>query len=307
MKEVELSVIILSFNTKDLLKQCLESVLEGVGSPRPVGRPQVEVIVVDNHSTDDSPAMVKQEFPAVILVESPENWGFARGNNLGLAKAKGKFVLFLNSDTKVFPDTLKKMLAYLEENPGVGVATCRVEFSDGSLDPASHRGFPTPWNSLAYFLGLEKLFPRVKIFSGYHLGYLDQNTIHEIDTPTGAFYLVRREVLKEVGSFDEKYFMYAEDIDLSLRIKQAGWKIMFVPEAKIIHFKKQSGREKKVEGKITQTAREVREKTIKHFFESMKLFYDTHYRGEYPFVTRWLVLSGIWIFTRLKILQNKFL
>jgi hypothetical protein len=270
-----------------------------------MGEYSCEVIVVDNASSDGSIEMLKKEFPKAKLVENKENFGFAKGNNTGLTKAKGRYILFLNSDTKVFPETLRIMLDYMEGHLKVGLATCRVEFVDGSLDPASHRGFPTPWNAFTYFSGLEKLFPRSKAFSGYHLGYLDLQTTHPIDTPTGAFYLVRKKVIDEVGSFDERYFMYAEDIDFSLRVEEAGWQIMYVPLTKIIHFKKQSGRAKKEAGKVTPAAKEIREKTIGYFFNSMKLFYDLHYKDKYPWLTRQLVLGAVWLFTQVKLWQNK--
>lgn len=305
--KVDLSIIILNFNTRDLLVDCIKSIFASDS-----GKYRYEIIVADNGSVDGSAEEIKKIIAKnrsrkinLILVENKKNLGFAAGNNQGLKKARGRYILFLNSDTKVFKDTLRIMLDYMEENPKVGLATCRVEFADGTLDPASHRGFPTPWNSFAYFFGLEKLFPRIKPFSGYHLGHLDLNSIHEIDTPTGAFYLVRKEVITQVGSFDDRYFMYAEDIDLSLRIKNAGWKIMFVPLTKIIHYKKQSGRAKKEQGKITSSARLIREKTIRYFFDSMKLFYDIHYKSRYSFLTRFLVLGGIWLFTRIKLIHNK--
>jgi hypothetical protein len=299
-KKVDLSVIVLSFNTKDLLRHCLSSVFKS-----DLGNYHLQVIVADNASSDGSVEMLRKEFPKVILVESKENYGFAKGNNAGLTKAKGRYILFLNSDTEVFPETLRIMLDYMERNPKVGLATCRVEFVDGSLDPASHRGFPTPGNAFTYFSGLEKLFPHSKVFSGYHLGYLDLQTSHQIDTPTGAFYLVRKKVIDEVGSFDERYFMYAEDIDLSLRIKKAGWQIMYLPLTKIIHFKKQSGRAKKEAGEVTPAAKEIREKTIGYFFNSMKLFYDLHYKDKYPWVTRQFVLGAVWLFTQVKLWQNR--
>ncbi|MCL5090383.1 MAG: glycosyltransferase family 2 protein [Patescibacteria group bacterium] len=319
MERPDISIIILNFNTKDLLKQCLESVIKSTVYSRQKTVDKIEIIVVDNASEDGSIEMIEKEFLEkekkvqddkkdkirIKLIKNKENLGFAAGNNVGLKEAKGRYILFLNSDTIVFPQTLEKMVKYLDENPEVGLATCRVEFLDGTLDPASHRGFPTPWRSFTYFLGLEKLFPHSRLFSGYHLGHLNQNETHEIDTPTGAFYLVRKEILDKIGSFDERYFMYAEDIDLSLRIKKTGWKVMFVPIAKIIHIKKQSGRAKKVQGKITEAAKKIREKTISYFFDSMKTFYDTHYKNEYPWIVREVVLGGIWLFTQIKLLQNK--
>lgn len=333
MKSVDLSVIILSYNTKQLLRECLESVVQ---SAKHIA--QSEIIVVDNASKDGSVEMIKkyvkkyshkfvsgtdrlprseaENVPliredscaiAIRLIENRTNLGFAKGNNQGIKVAQGRYILFLNSDTEVFQDTFHKMVEYMDKNPEVGVATCKVVLANGNLDPACHRGFPTPWNAFTYFTGLERLFPHSKLVSGYHLGWLDKNTIHEIDTPTGAFFLIRREVVKQTKGFDERYFMYAEDIDWSYRIKKLGWKVMFVPITKIIHFKKRSGRAKKEAGKITPEVKKIREQTINHFFESMKLFYDTHYLDKYPEFIRKSILSGIWFLTKIKLLVNKIL
>lgn len=311
---VELSVIILNYNTKELLKQCLNSLLEN--HELRIRNQEYEVIVVDNGSTDNSVEMVKEfinkhsrQFasgteslsrerkvrvphirensrkPPIKLIENRANLGFAKGNNQGIKVAKGKYVLLLNSDTVVEKDTLSVMVKFMEENPKVGVATCRVELPDGKLDPACHRGFPTPWASLTYFLGLEKLFPKSKIFAQYHQTFKDLNTIHEIDSLTGAFYFVRHTVVNRVGLLDEDYFMYGEDLDWSYRIKQAGWKIMYLPDVKITHLKRQSGRE--------NVSAEERKKATGYFYSTMKLFYQKHYQDKYPFFINWLMIWGI--------------
>lgn len=272
-QEIEISVIILNYNTQGLLKECLRSLHNS------------EIIVVDNASSDGSVKMVRETFPEVKLIVNPHNYGFAKGNNLGIREAKWKYVLLLNSDTVVEKDTLPVMLKFMEQNPKVGVATCRVELGDGSLDPACHRGFPTPWASLTYFLGLEKIFPKVKLFAQYHQTYKDLRTTHEIDSPTGAFYLVRREVIEEVGMLDENFFFYAEDLDWSYRIKQAGWKIMYVPEVKITHLKRQSGRE--------NVSSAERKKATDYFYSTMKLFYQKHFVKKYPFFVNCLMNWGI--------------
>jgi len=331
---MKLSVIILSYNTKKLLEDCLDSVYRSLitdrrspntvpiksrippALPRVLGAigidevgnhrsPVTETIVVDNASSDGSPAMVSEKFPWVKLIKNPHNYGFSKGNNLGIKRARGKYILLLNSDTKVFPRTLRVMVGFMEKNPDVGLSTCRVELSDGSLDPACHRGFPTPWNAFTYFLGLERFFPRSRLFAGYHLGWLDLKKTHEIETPSGAFYFIRREVLDQVGFLDEDFFMYGEDIDFSYRVKKGGWKIMFVPQTKITHYKKKSGRKKEEQGRLTRKAKKIREKTIGYFFETMKLFYDRHYKTKYSLVVRFLVLAGVWLLTQIKLLKLK--
>lgn len=279
MEKTELSIVILSYNTRELLLKCLESV--GGGE---CGERKVEIIVVDNASTDGSVETVERRYKDITILRNKKNLGFAAGNNLGIKRARGKYILLLNSDTIVEKETIPRMLAFMGENPQVGVATCRVEFPNGSLDPACHRGFPTPWAALTYFLGFERLFPKSKLFGQYHLGFLPMDKTHEIDSPTGAFYLVRREVIEKVGLLDEDYFMYGEDLDWSYRIKQAGWKIIYYPYVKIIHLKKSSGRESKDE--------KLRRETTSHFYETMGTFYKKHYLGKYPkIVTRSIMLA----------------
>jgi len=291
---MKLSIVILNYNTQDHLKRCLQSIKQVKDNIKK------EVIVIDNASSDQSITIVKKYFSWVKLITSDKNLGFAAGNNLGLKKAKGEYVLLLNSDTKVFKDTFTKMIKYMDQNPQVGISTCRVELTSGKLDPACHRGFPTPLNAFTYFSGLERLFPRFKPFAGYHQGWKDLSIIHEIDCPSGAFFLTRNKIIKKIGLLDERFFIYAEDIDWALRIKKAGHKIMFVPTTKILHYKKVSGRKKTQKGKVTKDARKIRRTTSFYFFETMKQFYNKHYKNKYPFIIRWLVLSGIWVISKLK-------
>ena len=275
---MKLSIIIVNFNTKGYLKQTLQSIKVSHD------KFEKEVIVVDNASTDGSVTLA--------TIKNEHNLGYAAANNQGIRKARGEYILLLNSDTKLFSDTLQTMVQYMDYHPQVGVSTCAVELENGNLDPASHRGFPTPWSSFAYLSGLEKMFPKSRLFGQYHQGWQDIDQPHEIDTPAGAFYLTRKKVVDQVGLLDERYFMYAEDIDWSLRIKRAGWKIMYIPYTKIIHFKKQSGR--------ASSSAQLRQKTSAHFFDTMKLFYDKHYSHKYPWIIRWLTLSGIWLVSQFR-------
>ncbi len=277
---IKLSTIIVSYNTKDLLKECLSSVVAAIENL------EAEIIVVDNDSTDGTVEMLEGQVQNEIkILRNKENLGFARANNIGIQNSSGKYILLLNSDTIVEKNTIAEMVKYMEQNPKIGVATCRVELPDNSLDPACHRGFPTPWASMTYFLGLERLFPMSKIFGQYHLGFLPMGEPHEIDSPSGAFYLVRREVIDRVGMLDEDYFMYGEDLDWSFRIKQAGWKIMYYPFVKITHFKKRSGRA----GVDVKTRKE----TTKYFYETMKIFYQKHYANKYPAIINSLFMLAI--------------
>jgi GT2 family glycosyltransferase len=209
------------------------------------------------------------------VVENAANVGFAKANNIGIRKASGMYVLLLNSDTEVPPGAIGHMVRVMEEDPTVGVSTCRLLLPSGRMDPACHRGFPTPWAAFTYFSGLEKFFPTSAVFARYHLGYRKLNIPHEIDCPSGAFFLVRRAVITQVGLLDEDYFMYGEDIDWAYRIKHNGWRILFDPRVSVVHLKKQSGRDNR--------NKSLRVDTQRHFFETMKLFYRKHYRQNYPF------------------------
>lgn len=265
----DLSIIIVSFNTKRLLADCLDSIFKSLIRPY-----KLEVIVYDNGSTDGSVEVVRRDYPQVKLLAGKDNIGYAAANNRGLEISQGKIILLLNSDTRLNDDTLKKMLDFMYRNQHAAVATCKLVLSDGQLDPACHRGFPTPWAALTYFLKLERLFPHSRFFGQYHMGYLDFATTHEIDSPSGAFYMVRSNVIHAVGNLDEDYFMYAEDLDLSYRIKHQGYRIYYYPETTCLHLKKQSGRRKN-DG-------DVQFRTDIMFHENNWLFYQKHFAPIYP-------------------------
>ena len=287
---MDLSIIIINYKTKDLTLQTLDSVFKADPPPG-----KMEVFLIDNHSQDATPAAVKQQFPQVKQILSPKNLGFAGGNNLGLRQAKGRYILLLNSDTIIEPDTLTVMIKYMDANPQVGLSTCRVELADGRIDPASHRGFPTPWASLTYYLGLEKFFPHSPLLAQYHQGWKDLKQIHEIDSPVGAFFFLRKSALNQVGLLDEAFFMYAEDLDLAFRIKKSGWQVMYVPLTTITHLKGASG--------INSTDKSKKIITTKAFFDTMKTFYQKHYRKKYLFFIRWLVFLGIDLVKTIKIIK----
>lgn len=297
----KLSIIILTYNTQDLTLNCLRSLSQ---QNLNLKNSDFEVILVDNNSHDGTLAAVKKSYPWVKILKNSENLGFAAGNNPAIKKAKGEIVLLLNSDTLVPDATLQAMLDFLRENPDVGAATPRIELADGSLDLACHRGFPTPWNAFTYFLGLERLFPNSKICSGYHQTYQNFNLPHEVDAISGACFFIRSKVIDQVGLLDERFFMYAEDLDWCLRIKEAGWRIMYNPQVKIIHLKKQSGRKKKSTLQGIKEAKRLRKKTTDHFFFTMQQFYDKHYQNRYPKALRFLVLAGIFIFQKLKSIRK---
>lgn len=296
VNKINLSIIILNYNTRELLKKCL-------GSIRRAWKDGfvIEVIVVDNASKDGSAQMIEKEFTEVILVKSKKNLGFSAGNNLGIPKTKGEYVLFLNPDTVVSPETLGAMLKFMQQNPEVGAATCRVELPSGRLDEASHRGFPTPWRAFCYFSGLSKLFPRSRIFTGYTLGHLPLDQVHEIDSGTGAFLLVRREAGEQIKWWDEDYFWYGEDLDFCYRLKEKGWQVMFVPITKILHYRGvASGIKKHTQG-ISTATQETRRRAARASIEAMRIFYKKHYLSKYPRLITWVTLLGISLLGKIRL------
>ncbi len=276
----DLSIIILSYNVKELLLNCLESVYRNADI-------NWQVIVVDNASLDDSVEEVRKHFPQVELIKNKENLGFAAGNNIGVKYAKAPIILFLNPDTVIVGNAIGKTLEVLLSNPDYGAITCKVELPDGKLDYSCHRGFPTPWNSLMYFTGFAKLFPRSSFFSGYSATYLDVNKPHEIDSATGAFLMVRKIAGDQIGWWDKDYFWNGEDIEFCFSLKEKarlqdgqGWKIYFYPDEKIIHFKGSSSKQEK-------------RRTISHGVSAMRIFYKKHYYKKYPPLLRDFILWGI--------------
>lgn len=275
MGEPDLSIIILNYNVKDLLINCLDSIFKNK-SPKD----NWQIIVVDNASEDGSVEAVKKAYPQVEVIANEENLGFSGGNNVGVKLAKAPVILFLNPDTKIVEDAISKTYQYLMSNPDIGAITCRVELPDGRLDYSCHRGFPTPWNSFCYFSGLSKIFPNSPIFSGYSASYLDINKTHEIDCLTGAFLMVRKIAGEQINWWDSDYFFNGEDIEFCFSLKEKGWKIFFYPQVKIIHYKGSSAGKEKA-------------KTISHGVSAMRIFYKKHFYKNYPPVFRDLILAGI--------------
>ncbi len=285
----KLSIIIPSYNSKKVTDHCLMSLLKNL---RRENAFDYEIIVVDNASTDGSQAAIKKydsRFKSLKLIKNRKNVGFSKANNQALKVVQGEYILFLNSDVIVDSVNLKRLLYYLDSKPDVGVCTVRVNLSDGLIDPASHRGFPTIWNSCSYFLKLEKLFGRVpymnRIFGGYHLIWNDLQTIHEIDSPSGAFYLSRKKILDEVKGFDEGFFMYGEDLDLSLRIKELGYKILYYPFFHVTHLKYASG--------LETTNSKVQQEIKQYFYDAMKIFYKKHYEKNHSAIINKIIYGLI--------------
>lgn len=292
-KQPDLSIIILNYNTSDWLENVLSSI-----EAFPIKKNELEVIVVDNASSDNSVQVVREQFPQVKLVQSTDNGGFAKGNNQGIKVATSRFVMLLNSDAEFTAKTdLDACIRYLDEHEGVGVLTPKLILPDGSIDLASHRGEPTPWAAFSYFSGLEKLIPNSTLFGQYHQTWQDFNTVHEIEACSGAAMIVRSSAIAEVGLLDENFFMYAEDLDWCKRFRDQGYTVIFFPKCEIIHHKYKSGQNKKPEVvnpenflNIPGFSRKPKQKNIArfHFYETMKQYYTKHYQKNSP-VQTWII------------------
>jgi O-antigen biosynthesis protein len=270
-----LSVIIVNYNVKHFLEQCLCSVQKAIAGM------QAEIVVVDNKSTDNSIEYLTPKFPAVQFIANQENTGFAKGCNQGLQKARGKYILFLNPDTIVPEDCFRKCIAFFESHPDTGALGIKMLDGSGKFLKESKRAFPSPMTSLYKLFGLAKLFPHSKVFSKYHLGHLDENENNEADVLAGAFMMTKKEVLDKVGSFDEIFFMYGEDVDLSYRIQKAGYKNYYFAGSSIIHFKGESTRK----GSMNY---------VRMFYTAMSIFVRKHYGGSRAGIFNFLIHVAIW-------------
>lgn len=231
---MQLSIVIVNYNVKYFLEQCLHSVVKASAGLR------CEIFVVDNNSVDGSVSMVRDKFPGVILIENKENKGFSRANNQAIERAGGKYILLLNPDTLVEDDTLRKVLNFMDEHPDAGGLGVKMIDGKGKFLPESKRGLPTPAVAFYKVFGLSAMFPRSRTFGRYHLGYLDKDQTHHVDVLSGAFMLLRKSVLDKTGLLDEEFFMYGEDIDLSYRITRAGYRNYYYHGTRIIHYKGES-------------------------------------------------------------------
>ncbi|MBP9690924.1 glycosyltransferase family 2 protein [Candidatus Woesebacteria bacterium] len=291
-----LSIIILSYNTKDITKQCLEKLTESL-SRYPTF--SFEIIIVDNGSADTSQDMIRafkesysNESIQIKTIFNEHNEGFPKGNNAGIANASGTYILFLNSDVMVDDVKWDKVLAEFELDTRIAALSVRVTLPNGQIDPASHRGFPTVWNSFCYYTKLEALTRHIplanRLCGGYHLTYEDLHVPHEVDAISGAFFLARKDVVQELGGFDETFFMYGEDIDLAYRMKTQNYVLWYYPESRVTHLKYQSGLKNQSKG---------RESTTKtYFYDAMRIFYKKHYESRNP----WIVNRLVYLFIDLK-------
>ena len=254
---MQLSVIILNYNVRYFLEICVLSVQNALSQI------DGEIIVVDNNSQDGSCEMMKQRFPNVTIIQNNDNIGFPKGNNIGVAHAKGEYICILNPDTVVAEDTFSKILAFAEGQKKLGIVGCKLIDGAGKFLPESKRGVPTPWVAFTKIVGLYKLFPKSKLFGKYYAGHLAENQTGKVDILVGAFMVMKRELYLEVGGFDEKCFMYSDDVDLSYVVAKAGKDNYYFHDTTIIHYKGEST---------------IKDGTyMKRFQEAMNFFYNKHF------------------------------
>jgi GT2 family glycosyltransferase len=278
---MQLSVIILNYNVRYFLELCVLSVQNAIQNI------DAEIIVIDNNSQDDSCAMMKQRFPNVKLIENKQNSGFPKGNNTGVALAKGEYICILNPDTVVAEDTFAKVLAFAKNQKELGIVGVKLIDGTGNFLPESKRGIPTPWVAFTKIMGLYKLFP--KPFGKYYAQHLSENQTGKVDILVGAFMLMKRDLYNEIGGFDENCFMYSDDIDLSYKALKKGKSNYYFHETSVIHYKGEST---------------VKDGTyMKRFREAMNFFYKKHFRVSFLFSA--FMETGIVFFSFVKMFQGK--
>jgi GT2 family glycosyltransferase len=280
---MQLSVIILNYNVRYFLEQCVLSVQEALS------KLDAEIIVVDNNSSDESCLMMKSKFPDVKLIENDANFGFPKGNNIGVEQASGKYICILNPDTVVAGDTFIKILAFAERQINLGIVGCKLIDGTGNFLPESKRGIPTPWVAFTKVFGLYKVFPKWKLFNQYYAQYLRKNETGKVDILVGAFMFMQRDLYRELGGFDEKCFMYADDIDLSYRVLKQQKSNFYFHETTVLHYKGES------------TVKD--EKYMQRFQEAMNFFYQKHFKKSWFF--EFFIQIGIWFFSFIKMFQGK--
>ncbi len=294
---ITISVIIVNYNTAPLLQACLQNLL--------ALQEATEILVVDNASRDGSALLVQNEFPTVKLIPLSENRGLTVASNLGLAAATGEFVLYLGSDAYPEAGVIQGVATFLMQHPQVGIATAELRLRDGTLDMDAHRGFPTPWASLTHFSGLNKLFPRSRHFNQYFLGDQNLDEPHEIDLCISHFLMARRSLFDKIGPWDEEFFLYGEDVDLCYRAKAAGYKILYLPQFTVLHYKGASVGVRSQTSDISQASNATKLHVTQLSTHAMLLFYQKHLYKQYPWLVSALVVTAIRLLGAMRLWRAK--
>lgn len=270
----DLSIVIVNWNSVEYLRECIDSILhytKGI---------EVEVILVDNASSDGSIAFMKEHYPEVTIIANERNFGFARGNNLAFPHCTGRYILLMNPDTRVLGDALSTMVDFMDRHPKTGIAGCRILNPDLSLQAACRRSIPTPAVAFYRLIGLSRLFPSSKRFSRYNVSFMNPDHEADVDAVSGSFLMFRREMLDDVGPLDERFFLYGEELDWCMRAKEKGWRVSYNPRAEIIHYKGGSSKRSRL-------------RSLYEFHRAMLLFHRKHFAGKLIFPLNVLIATGV--------------
>lgn len=285
---IDVSICIVTYHARDLLRDCLRSIYGTAGSP------SFEIIVVDNHSEDGTVEMLGSDFPNVHLLVNDHNTGYTRPNNQAMRISHGQYILLINPDTVVEPKSINELVDFLDVHPEVGIVGPKVLNRDRTLQKQCRRSEARPWDTFCYFSGLSRLFPHDKRFAGYLMTYLNEDTVHEAEAVSGSCMLIRRKVIDQIGYQDEDFFAYQEDTDFCRRARLAGWKIFYNPLAQIIHFAGEGG-------SGVQPFRSIVE-----WHRSYYLYYRKHFAKDYPFGFNAIYYLGMLIKLGISLFANLF-
>lgn len=286
VSEVDISVIIVNYKVKEYIANLTNSLLKARHDLN------LQIIVVDNASGDNSIPYLKERFPCVEYIQNAENVGFGKANNQAIERAKGEFCLIINPDTLVSEDTLTTLVRHMNNNEKCGAAGCKILNPDGSFAPESRRSVPTIWSAASKVFGLNNLFPKSRLFGKYYMSWLDEDEPSKIPVLSGAFMFWRTSLLKELNGFDERFFMYAEDIDLSYRVQKTKYHIDYVPQTSIIHYKGESTKK----GDL---------RYIRIFNQALYQFFDKHYTSRYSILFKVFIYLAILLKTLFSFIGNK--
>jgi hypothetical protein len=297
-----LSIIIVNYNSAFFVRQEIELLFPALKLKK-----DIEVLVIDNNSREnDKSSLIHyikriEKSISIKLLLNDSNIGFSAANNKAVRLATGKFILFLNPDTKVNFSQIEPLFGIITKDKLYAAVTIQLTLANGKIDESCHRGFPTPWRAFCHFSGISILFPHSKLFNGYHLGFTGMDKTHEIESCSGAFLFVKREVGEQLGWFDTDYFWYGDDIDFCYRMHQAGYRILFVPYYSGIHFRGVTSGIKKHSSDISTASKETKLITQKARFDAMRLFYSKHYFKKYPKILSFFILRAISFFEYIKV------
>ena len=269
---MELSIILINYNTKAMTQKTIDSIFSTVLETK------YEVIVADNSSKEEERYTSNDK--RVKVLSELENKGFGNACNIAAKEAKADVLLFLNSDTILKKGSVDESYKYLQEQENVGALGIRMLLPDNTLDHGCKRGFPTPMASLYYFTGMDKRYPDSQKYGWYRQTFIPERSIADVDSISGAFFMIPKKVFNEMDGFDEDYFMYGEDVDLCYRIKKAGYRVVYYGKVFFLHLKGESGMKKDT-------------KVLSYFYDAMRIFYDKHYRSIYPAITTKMVHFAI--------------